>query len=311
MVKAHAVTGAFGFSGKYIARRLLDKGRRVVTLTNSPDRPNPFAGEVEARPYHFEQLESMTEQLRDVEVLYNTYWVRFNHDRFNHADAVQNTLRLFRAASEAGVERVVHVSITNADENSHLEYFHGKGVLERALRESGLSHAILRPAVLFGPEDILINNIAWTLRRFPFFAVFGDGKYHVQPIFVDDLAKLAVEQGESRENTLVQAVGPEDFTYMELARTINDLLRLKRPILHTAPWFAYMVSWLAGKFLGDVVITREEIEGLASDLLHAPGAEPPATTRLTDWVRDNADSLGKRYASELARRRDRSLSYTI
>lgn len=311
MPKFHAVTGAFGFSGKYIAKRLLDKGHKVVTLTNSPNRPNPFENMVEARPYHFDDLPALTEQLKDVEVLYNTYWVRFNHDRFNHADAVQNTLRLFSAAKEAGVKRVVHVSITNADEGSHLEYFHGKGLLERVLRESGLSYAILRPAVLFGPEDILINNIAWTLRRFPFFAVFGDGSYHVQPIFVDDLAKLAVEQGESRENTLIQAVGPEDFTYDELVRIINTQLGLNRPVLHATPWFAYFVSWVAGKFLGDVVITREEVEGLASDLLHAPEAEPAACTKLSDWVKENADVLGKRYASELARRKDRSLSYTI
>lgn len=311
MSRAHAVTGAFGFSGKYIAWRLLEKGRRVVTLTNSPGRPDPFAGAVEPRAYHFDDLPALTEQLRDVEVLYNTYWVRFNHDRFSHADAVQNSLRLFAAAKNAGVERVVHVSITNADESSHLEYFHGKGLLERALRESGLSHAILRPAVLFGPEDILINNIAWTLRSFPFFAVFGDGGYHVQPIFVDDLARLAVEQGESRVNTLIQAVGPEDFTYDELVRTINRSLGLNRPVLHTVPWFAYFVSWIAGKILGDVVITREEVEGLASDLLHAPEAEPPAATKLSDWVRKNADTLGRRYASELARRKDRSRSYTV
>ena len=310
MKKVHAVTGAFGFSGKYIAKSLLDKEHTVVTLTGSPDRPNPFKGRVVPRPYHFEDMDAMTETLRDVEVLYNTYWVRFNHDKFNHADAVQNTLRLFKAAKDAGVERVVHVSITNADESSHLEYFHGKGILERSLRESGLSYAILRPAVLFGPEDILINNIAWALRHFPFFGVFGDGSYHVQPIFVDDLAKLAVEQGECREDCLIQAVGPEDFTYDELVKTISRLLGLKRPILHTAPWFAYMVSWIAGKFLGDVVITREEIEGLASGLLHAPGFEAPASTKLSDWVRDNADSLGKKYANELARRKDRTLPYS-
>lgn len=311
MEKAHAVTGAFGFSGMYIARRLLDKGRRVVTLTNSPDRPNPFEGKIEARPFLFDDLPAMTEQLRDVETLYNTYWVRFNHASFNHADAVQNTLRLFKAAREAGVERVVHVSISNADEGSHLEYFHGKGLLERALRESGLSYAILRPAVLFGPEDILINNIAWVLRRFPFFAVFGEGDYHVQPIFVDDLAALATEQGESRENTLIQAVGPEDFTYIELVQTISRALGLRRPIFRVTPWLAYMVSWIAGKFLGDVLITREEVESLASDLLHAPGAEPPAKTKLSDWAKDNKDSLGRRYANELARRKDRKRAYAL
>jgi NADH dehydrogenase len=192
----HAVTGAFGYSGKYIARRLLDKGYRVRTLTNSLHRQNPFGDKVERHAFNFDQSEKLVETLKGVTVLYNTYWVRFNHKLFTHQMAVDNTLTLFKCAREAGVERVVHVSITNPLEASQLEYFRGKAILEKALRDSGLSYAILRPAVLFGKEDILINNIAWILRRFPIFGVFGDGNYRLQPIYVDDLASLAVEQGE-------------------------------------------------------------------------------------------------------------------
>ena len=105
--KAHAVTGAFGFSGKYIATRLLNAGRRVVTFTNSPNRENPFAGKVEVRPFQFDSVERMTEALQDVEVLYNTYWVRFNHEKFNHSEAVRNTMVMFEAAKRAGVTRIV------------------------------------------------------------------------------------------------------------------------------------------------------------------------------------------------------------
>ena len=309
MEKAHAVTGAFGFSGKYIATRLLAAGKRVVTLTNSPDRPNPFAGRVQARPLRFDDSKALAEQLADVDVLYNTYWVRFNHSDFNHSDAVLNTMRLFEAARQAGVRRIVHVSITNAEEGSKLEYFHGKGRLERALRESGLSYAILRPAVLFGPEDILINNIAWTLRRFPFFAVFGDGRYHIQPIHVDDLAALAVEQGEVAGYNLVQAVGPEDFTYNELVETISRLLGLKRPLVHIPPSPGLLLSKGVGVLVGDTFVTKEEIQGLMADTLHAPGAEPTGKTPLTEWVKQHASTLGVRYASELARRKDRTRSY--
>src|SRR5208283_1221478 len=186
----HAVTGAFGYSGRYIAARLLDEGREVITLTNSLARANPFGGRVRAFPLAFDEPEQLAKSLAGVDVLFNTYWVRFNHRLFTHTQAVQNTLVLFEAARRAGVRRVVHVSITNPSEDSPLEYFAGKARLERALREGGLSHAILRPTVLFGREDILINNIAWALRRFPFFAVFGDGSYRLQPIHVDDLADL-------------------------------------------------------------------------------------------------------------------------
>ena len=225
----HAVTGAYGYSGKYIAQRLLDEGQTVVTLTNSLSRDNPFGDRIKAFPFHFDEPDLLAEQLRGASVLYNTYWVRFNHRLFKHADAVRNTLALFKAAKRAGVERIVHVSIANASEDSPLEYFRGKAVLEKALVESGISYAILRPAVLFGKEDILINNIAWSLRRLPVFGVFGDGRYRLQPIYVDDLAGLAVEQGKSRENLVINAIGPETFTYRELVATIGQLIGKQRP----------------------------------------------------------------------------------
>ena len=210
----HMVTGAFGYSGQYIARRLLDRGQTVRTLTNSPDRKNPFDDKVQASQFHFDDPPKLAEALSGAAVLYNTYWVRFNHTEFKHAVAVENTLKLFDAAKQAGVKRVVHVSITNPSEDSGLEYFSGKARLERALQESGLSYAILRPTVLFGKEDVLVNNIAWMLRRLFIFGVFGKGEYRLQPINVDDLAKLAVEQGESEQDCMIDAIGPETFTYL-------------------------------------------------------------------------------------------------
>ncbi len=304
----HAVTGAFGYSGKYIAKRLLDRGHGVITLTNSPDRPNPFAGRVKAIPFNFDEPEELARSLRGVSVLYNTYWVRFNHRLFKHADAVKNTERLFEAAKRAGVERIVHVSITNPSEDSPLEYFSGKARLEGALADSGISHAVLRPAVLFGKEDILINNIAWALRRLPVFGVFGDGEYRLQPIYVDDIAALAVEQGAKRDNVTIDAIGPETFTYRELVGVIGAAIGKKRPIVSVPPAVGYLAGWFLGKCVGDVMITREEIEGLMADLLHVDSASA-GTTSLTDWVAEHADSLGRTYASELARRRDRTVEY--
>ena len=301
--KIHAVTGAYGYSGKYIAQRLLSAGQAVVTLTNSPSRPNPFGDRIQAFPFHFDQPDLLAEHLQGVSVLYNTYWVRFNHRLFKHADAVQNTRVLFEAAKKAGVERIVHVSITNPSEDSPLEYFRGKAALEKALIDSAVSYAILRPAILFGKEDILINNIAWTLRRLPVFGVFGDGRYRLQPIYVDDLAKLAVEQGAIRDNVIVNAVGPETFSYRELVATIGQLIGRRRPIVSVPPWFGYAAAWVIGCLMRDVVVTRDEIEGMRADLLCVDG--PPAgTTALTEWTRTHASTLGRRYASELARRKD-------
>jgi NADH dehydrogenase len=308
MAGVQAVTGAFGYSGKYIARRLLEEGHTVITLTNSTDRANEFGGRIRAFPLAFDRPDDLARALDGVDALYNTYWVRFNHKEFTHADAVRNTMVLFDAAKRAGVGRVVHISITNPSEDSPLEYFSGKARLERALRESGLSYAILRPTVLFGKEDILINNIAWALRHLPAFGVFGDGSYRLQPIYVEDLAGLADQLGQGRENAVVNAIGPETFTYRQLVETIARLIGVKKPILSVSPGAGYRVAKAIGAATGDVMITREEIEGLMAGLL-CVDTPPTGATRLTDWIREHADTLGRAYTSELARRTDRKSAY--
>ena len=304
----HAVTGAYGYSGKYIAKRLLDRGHEVITLTNSPDRVNPFGDRVKPHPFNFDNPEELTRSLRGVTVLYNTYWIRFNHKLFKHTDAVRNTLLLFEAAKNAGVERIVHVSISNPANDSPLEYFRGKARLERSLADSGISHAILRPTVLFGKEDILINNIAWALRRLPVFGVFGSGKYRLQPIYVDDLAALAVEQGDKRDNVTIDATGPETFTYRELVKCIGESIGKRKPVISVPPSVGYLAAWILGKCVGDVMITRDEIKGLMGDFLYVD-SPPAGTTSLTDWIKEHADALGRKYTSELARRIDRNSEY--
>lgn len=304
----HVVTGAFGYSGRYIAQRLLDAGHEVRTITNSMKRENPFQGSVKAYPYNFDDPEKLIESLRGAAVLYNNYWVRFNHKDFTFAHAVENSLKLFDAAQKAGVGRIVHISITNPSEDSPYEYFSGKARLERAIQESGLSYAILRPAVVFGREDILINNIAWFLRKFPLFGVFGNGKYRLQPIYVDDLATLAVEQGRSVNNVTLNAIGPETFTYRDLVKEIGRAIGAQRPIIALPLLKGYFLGKLVGLVQNDVTITYDEIKGLMADLLYT-GSPPLGKTRLTAWIRENAATLGMHYSNELDRRKNRTFSY--
>ncbi len=306
--QTHVVTGAFGYTGKYIAQRLLDAGHKVHTLTNSPQRTNPFGSRVTVHPYNFDDPPKLVAALERADVLYNTYWVRFTHKMFKQADAVHNTLTLFDAAKQAKVKRIVHVSITNPSEESPLEYFSGKARLERALIDSGLSYAILRPAVLFGHEDILINNIAWMLRRLPIFGVFGDGRYRLQPMYVEDFADLAVHQAAQSPNVIIDAIGPETFTFRELVKTIAQAIGVRRLIVPVPPALGFALGWLLGRIKGDVIITREEIRGLMDDLLYVD-SPPAGSTKLSDWARQHANELGKHYANELARRIDRRAAY--
>ncbi len=305
----HAVTGAFGYSGKRIAQRLLDEGSEVITLTNSLKRPDPFNGAVAAYPLAFEDETFLVDTLDGVHTLYSTYWVRFEHRDFSFAKAIENSRRLFHAAKLANVRRIVHVSITNPSLDSPLAYFQGKAEVEQALAETGVTHSILRPALLFGGEDILLNNIAWGLRRFPVAPIFGDGEYKLQPIHVDDFAQLAVTEGKADGVRVVNAIGPETYTYRELLRTIGEAIGKVRPMMRIPAPVGYALAWITGVFVGDVMLTREEIAGLMAGLLHVDD-RPAGRTRLGEWVKEHADTLGRRYASELARRRNRSADYT-
>jgi uncharacterized protein YbjT (DUF2867 family) len=309
----HVVTGAFGYSGQYIAKRLLAAGKQVRTLTRSANRQSPLHDRIEVRGLDFDHPETLIDSLRGADVLYNTYWVRFNHRTFTFQDAARNTHTLFAAAKAAGVRRIVHVSITNPDSPDHpsrLEYFREKGLLEKALQDSGLSYAILRPAILFGMEDILVNNIAWLLRHFPFVGVFGNGRYKLQPIFVDDLAALAVDQAARTDNTITQAIGPETFTYRGLLDAIGKIIGKPRPVISVPPGLGHALSWLTGLLVRDVVVTRDEIRSLMANRLFVDAPAPPlAVTKLTAWAAANRDWLGVHYASEMGRRRNRQQAY--
>ena len=299
MKKLNVVTGAFGYSGSYIAKLLTKKGLELRTLTNKKVSDEERAG-IEVIPYCFEDPEALCRALEGADTLYNTYWVRFNYGDRKYGLAVENTKRLIKAAVRAGVRRIVHVSITNPSEESQLPYFKSKAVLEREIMESGLSYAILRPTVLFGKEDILINNISWFLRKFPIFGMLGNGKYKLKPVFVEDLAALAVEQGARDENVVLDAVGPEIFSFKNLVSVIRHEIGSKALVVRMPAGLALAASRVAGRLLGDVVITEDEVKGLSAGLLVS--SDPPTCpTRFSDWLKDNKDTLGIGYSSELKR----------
>ncbi len=304
-----AVTGAYGFSGKYMARRLLDQRHDVITLTDSPHRSNPFGASIKAFRYNFSDPLALENALRGVDVLLNTYWVRFDDPpHFTFAEALANTKALLDAARRAGVRRVVHVSITNPDRTSELPYFRGKAEAEDSVKQTGLSYAILRPSVLFGREDILINNIAWGLRHLPVFGIYGDGHYRLQPIHVDDLAAAAVARITGESNETIDAVGPETFRYRDMVEMIAREVGSHALIVAVPARLAYQGVRVLGWIVGDVINTRDEVTGLMQERLYVD-APPLGTTKLSDWVRASRDELGRRYASELKRRFDRVSAY--
>jgi len=279
MADVDVVTGAFGYTGRYITGRLLESGRSVKTLTGHPNRPSPFGDRIGVASFDFEDRRKLGEHLRGATTLYNTYWVRFPHGSVTFERAVANSDTLIRAARDAGVRRIVHVSITNPSKDSPFEYFRGKARVEEMIRDSGIGYSIVRPTVIFGREDILINNIAYILRRVPVFGIPGSGSYRLRPVSVEDVADICVRSGPGESDEVIDAVGPETFTFEELVRLIARAI---------------------GRVVSDVVVTRDELEGLMAGLVTTEG--PATGTRaLTKWLAQNAAVVGKHYASEVSR----------
>src|SRR3989440_7120801 len=230
------VTGAFSYSGSRIAELLIDSGREVRTLTHHPDREHPLRARVQAAPYQFDDPAALARSLEGISTLYNTYWVRFERGGTTFANAVANSRALFEAARRASVARIVHVSIANPSVDSPLPYYRGKALVEQALAAAGVPYAIVRPTFFFGGgRDILANNIAWILRRMPLFVVPGDGHYLVQPIHVDDLARISIQAAQGRSGVIMDAAGPDTMSFEEFVRSIRDAVGRGTPILHAPP----------------------------------------------------------------------------
>jgi len=293
------VTGAFSYSGRFVAAQLLERGRGVRTLTNHPKPADPLAPRIPVYPLNFEDGDALVSALKGADTLYNTYWVRAPRGSLTHAIAVDNTKRLIDVARRAGIRRFVHTSIANPAASS-LSYYRGKAELEAAVRSSGLSYAIVRPTLLFGEGDVLINNIAWLLRHLPVFGIPGDGRYRLQPMHVRDHAAVLVQAGTESMDQIVDSAGPEIFTFDELVHLLRGAMRLRTVVLHMPPAVAMLGATLAGRLTGDMLLTRDELDDLMRDILisHEP---PRGRTRLIDWLRTNGDTVGRVYASEVAR----------
>ena len=294
------VTGAFGYTGAYIARRLIGEGVRVRTLTRRPAGEHPLGGLVGEAPLDFSDPDGLRRSLQGAGVLYNTYWIRYERGAMTFDRAVENTRTLFEAAAGAGVGRIVHLSVSNASPDSELPYFRGKAEAEQLLPGLGVAYAAIRPTLVYGEGDLLLNNMAWALRRFPLFPVCGSGDYPVQPVSVDDLAAQAVEAGSGSEDAVADAAGPETFSFDGLLRLLARALGVRARLVHAPPAAGLFLTRLVGRLHGDLALTRDEVSGLMTGLLTS-GAAPTGETRLGDWLGDNAGGLGRRYVSELRR----------
>lgn len=295
------VTGAFSYTGRFIARRLLEQGRRVRTLTNHPQRPGADDIQADVMPLQFVDRTALAASLRGADVLYNTYWVRFPHGSITFDTAVENTRTLVAAAEEAGVRKIVHISVSNPSLESPLPYYAGKARTEAVVQDSRLQWAVVRPTLVFGQGDVLINNIAYLLRQMPFFVIPGLGDYRVQPVAVEDVAEIATWAAAQAEHVAVDAAGPDILPYTELVDGVGIAIGRRPWLVHLPPSLTLLAGNALGQYLRDTILTREELQGLMAGLLVSNEEPPRGKRHVDDWLLTNARTLGTRYASELDR----------
>jgi NADH dehydrogenase len=280
----HSVTGATSFTGRFIARHLAEAGHEVRNLTR----------------VELADAERLAAALDGTDTLYNTFWIRFERGPITYAWAIDRSRLLFEAARRAGVRRIVHISVINAAHDAPTAYFRAKAVVEDALTASGIGHAIVRPTVTYGPGDILVNNLAWTLRRLPVFGIPGDGRYPIQPVHVEDVAAVAVRAGAMTEDVALDAGGPETFTFDEFVALVRRAVGSRALLVHLPVAASLAAARLIGLVVRDVVLTRHEVTELRERLMFSK--EPPAgTIRLEDWLAANAETIGRSWSSELDR----------
>jgi NADH dehydrogenase len=294
-----AVTGAFSFTGRAIARQLLANGREVVTLVR---RPAPAGADPRLRtaPLAFDDPAALAISLAGVDTFYNTYWIRFERGGLTFDEVVRRTRLLLTAASQAGVRRIVHVSVVNASPAAPTKYFVAKAALDDVVRASGLSHAIVRPTLTFGEGDILVNNLCWVLRRFPAFAIPGDGEYRLQPVHVDDVARIALAAGRESGDLEIDAAGPDILTFNRFVHLLAAAVDSKSVLFRAPRPLSYLAARVLGLLVRDVMLTRDEVTELTASLL-VSAANPAGRIGLPAWASAHADELGRSYHSELDR----------
>ncbi len=291
------ITGAFSYTGSAVAAELQRRGWELHTLTN---RRTPEGVEsITAAPLRFER-EHLVAELSGADAFVNTFWIRLPHAGQDFGTAVEHSKLLVGAATEAGVGRLVHVSVSNASVGSELGYYRGKGHVEQSVRACGLSHAIVRPTLIVGANDVLTANIAWFLRHGPFFPIPGGGHYRLQPITLADAGRVIADAVEAGEDLEIDAAGPVTLSFRDYVRWVARACGVRRWIVGTPAWLCLAALRVVGAVLGDVVLTREELLGLEQELLvsHAP---PLGSESVEELLMTLGPGLGRHYVNDLRR----------
>lgn len=264
------VFGGTGFLGRRIVRHLLDHGFQVRTASRHPERVGS-ASRTDAGS------ETAKADIRDeamvAAALFGAYgavnavslYVERGRATFDavHVEAAARVARLARAS---GVERLIHVSGIGADPASSAPYIASRGRGELAVQQGFPDAILIRPAVMFGPDDAFLTTVARLLRILPVYPMFGGGETKLQPVYVEDVAEgiARVLAGGRGSAASYEFVGARVYTYKELVRTVADRIKV-RPRLVPLPFALWRILASGAEFLPGARLTRNQVALMRRD----------------------------------------------
>ena len=265
------VFGGTGFLGRRIVRHLRLHGFCVRVASRHPDRGHallpPDDPQLRSIKADVHDERSVAEALADAYGAVNAVSLYVEHGRETfHSVHVESAQRVAAQAQRAGVKRLIHVSGIGADSRSQSLYIRKRGEGELAVREAFADAILIRPAVMFGPDDAFLTTILKLLERLPIYPMFGNGQMRLQPVYVEDVGQ-AIAKLLQREQTgpiMFECVGPRVYSYEEFLRTVASAAGIK-PILIPVPFAAWhALAWIA-EMLPSPPITRNQVELMQVD----------------------------------------------
>jgi NADH dehydrogenase len=270
--KLVAVFGGSGFIGRYVVQALAKRGHRIRVAVRRPDlaghvQPLGMVGQIKPIQANLRYRWSIDRAIEGADAVVNLVGILAESGRQTF-DAVQSfgPRAIGEAARAAGVSHVVHNSAIGADQPSTIGYIRSKAEGEAGLLEAFPDAVIMRPSIVFGPEDHFFNRFAAMARISPALPLIGGGKTKFQPVFAGDVGEAIARavEGKARSGTIYELGGPEVLTFRQLMERMLEITRRKRLLL-PVPWPIARIMGRVGEFMPGQPLTRDQVRMLRFD----------------------------------------------
>jgi uncharacterized protein YbjT (DUF2867 family) len=278
------VYGGSGFLGRHVVRALAKRDYRIRVAVRRPElsghlQPLGRVGQIHAVQANIRNAASVEAAARGADVLINLVGILFERGR-QRFEAVHTVgAEQVALAAHAHGARLVHVSAIGADENSPSAYGRSKAKAEQLVLAAQATAVIMRPSIIFGPEDDFFNRFAAMARMSPALPLIGGGTTRFQPVFVGDVAAAIAEAvtGNARAGTTYELGGPEVRTFKELMQFVLKVTERKRLLL-PLPFFAAKLQAMLLQFMPTPLLTPDQVELLRVDNVVSPAAQSEGRT---------------------------------